>query len=124
MLLDIKENIDYGVEIDSKKLHVIHDAKEFSIIDAIELQIDGTTFKGSLQFSKNAIIKTHKGSLRCSIADIQNLDGGEVHATKVKIKNGISGSVYAQDVIIDTLFNNLKIYASNTITIKNLKGSG
>lgn len=123
MPLEIKENVEDGVECDSKNLHIINDAKEYSIIEATELKIDGKSVKGSLQFAKNAQIHTHKGSLRCSHAKIENLDGGEVHATKVEISTASSGSIYAQDVIIDTVLDNLNIYASNKIEIKNLKGS-
>ncbi len=119
----IKENIEASREISLKNLHIKNDVFEFSIIESVELQVDGTTKEDSLQFVRNAYINIHKGSLRCHQADINILDGGEVHATKVNINTVKSGTIYAQDVTIDTLHSGISIYASNSITIKKITGT-
>lgn len=118
--LDTINELGQEEEIISESIHVLGDANEDSIIDANKLLIDGTSHKGSTQFSKYADINTHKGTLRCHEANIHILEYGEIHATTINIDTAIGGSIYAQDVQIKNLFGNVKIYASNSITIESI----
>jgi len=121
--LKSKDYIQKNEEIECESLHILQDAKEDSIVEARHLCIDGYTDEDSSQFAHFAQINKHKGTLRCHHAEISTLDGGEIHATKVDIKECLSGSIYAQEVSIDTVQSNLKIYAANSITINSVKGS-
>ena len=49
-------------------------------------------------------------------------EGGEVHATNVEIENSLGGTIYAENVTIGLVKNNLKIYASHSITIRLVSG--
>lgn len=118
-----KNSVEKNEEIESLSLYVHNDVHEYSIIEAEQLHIEGATDRYSSQFAHTAKINHHKGTLRCHKADIITLDGGEVHATQVNIKNVLSGSIYAMDVTVDSLHDNVNIYASNSITIKNIHGS-
>ena len=117
-----KESIKEGEEIVSKTLKILGDVHENSIIEAISLYIEGSTQKDSTQFSRFAQINRHQGKLRCHEAKIKVIDGGEIHATTLTIDSALSGEVYAQDVTIHNLHSNLKIFASNSITINNVLG--
>jgi len=123
MKIDNKNNLLNGEELSAENLHIKGDAHSNSIIEAIHLQIDGATYKDSIQFTRNAKIGIHKGTLRCHNAHINILDGGEVHATTADIKSAISGTIYAQDITIDKASNNLEIIASNSITINQVDGN-
>ena len=118
------QNVAVGMELTAEKVYIDNSAKSDTIIEAITLQIDGSTSEDSLQFARDAKINNHSGKLRCHNANINRLDGGEVHATNVNIKSAISGTVYAQDVIIENIHSNLKIFASNSITITKIVGKG
>ncbi len=117
-----KDSIGEGVELISETIHVNGHVGAKSTLEAINLKIDGATHQDSKQFAKYAEINRHKGVLRCHEAKIKLLEGGEVHASKVNIEACLSGSIYAQDVIIGLVKSNLKVYASNSITIKHVSG--
>ncbi len=117
-----KDSIGEGVELISETIHVNGHVGAKSTLEAINLKIDGATHQDSKQFAKYAEINRHKGVLRCHEAKIKLLEGGEVHASKVNIEACLSGSIYAQDVTIGLVKSNLKVYASNSITIKHVSG--
>lgn len=121
---DIFTEVSQDVELICQSVHVQKDVHEESIIDTRDLLVEGTTHQNTTQFSKHAKINVHQGLLRCHDADINLLDGGEVHATKVTIDSVQSGSIYAQDVIINKLSSNVDIYASKSISINTINGTG
>ncbi len=117
-----KDSIGAGVELTSQVVHITGHIGANSIIEAEDLQVDGATHQDSTQFAKVARINRHKGTLRCHKANIKLLEGGEVHATMVDIEASLGGTVHAQDVKIGHVKNNLKVYASNSITIRLVSG--
>lgn len=117
-----KDSIGEGVQLTSETIHVNGHVGASSILEAVNLEILGATHQDSTQLAKYATINRHKGRLRCHEAKIALLEGGEVHATKVEIDACLSGSIFAKDVIIGNVKNNLKVYASHSIKIKNVSG--
>lgn len=116
------DSLGEGVELTSETIHINGHVGAKSIIRAVTLNIDGATHQDSTQEAKFAEINRHKGKLRCHSAKIKLLEGGEVHATNVDIESSLGGSVYAENVTVGLVKNNLKIYASNSITIKRVHG--
>jgi len=117
-----KDSVGEGVELTSELIHIKGHVGANSIIEATNLKIDGATHQDSSQFAKYAHINRHKGKLRCHEAQITLLEGGEVHATSIDIETALGGTIYAQDVTVRQVKSNLKIYASNSITIKYVSG--
>ena len=117
-----KDSIGEGVELISETIHINGHVGAKSTVEAINLKIDGATHHDSKQFAKYADIHRHKGKLRCHEAKIKLLEGGEVHASKVNIEACLGGSIFAQDVTIGLVKSNLKVYASNSITIRIVSG--
>ncbi len=122
MKIENRDRIDDGVELSSEEIHIAGDVKPNSILEAVNLEIDGTTYTDSIQFAREAKIDTHHGTLRSHIAYVNTLEDGEIHATTAHIKSALSGIIYAQDVIIESVSDNLQIFASNSITIKSVNG--
>ena len=118
-----QEYLKENEELECISLHILHDVEADTIIETSQLLIDGTTDIYSSQFSRTAKINKHRGTLRCHEAEINILDGGEVHATHVHIHNCLSGTIYAQDVIIESVEENLTVFASNSITVNLINGS-
>lgn len=116
------DTVGEGVQLKSQTVHVTGHIGAKSIIEAVDLKIEGATHQDSKQFAKSATINRHKGTLRCNEANISLLEGGEVHATTANIDSCLGGVVYAQDVTISNVKNNLKVYASNSITVKYVSG--
>ncbi len=117
-----KDSIGEGVQLTSETIHITGHIGAKSVLEALHLQVDGATHQDSLQYAKYANINRHKGLLRCHEAKITLLEGGEVHATYADIETCLGGSVYAQDVTIGHVKNNLKVYASNSITLRLVSG--
>jgi len=117
-----EDSIGEGVNLTSESIHVNGFVGANSTLEALHLTIDGATHQDSKQFAKYAKINRHKGTLRCHNAQIGLLEGGEVHASDVTIESSIGGSVYAKNVTIGHIKSNLKIHASNSITIKLVSG--
>lgn len=116
------DSLGEGVELTSETIHINGHVGAKSSLRAVNLIIDGATHKDSTQEAKFATINRHKGRLRCHSAKIALLEGGEVHATDVEIENSLGGTVYAENVTIEHVKSNLKVYASNSITIKRVSG--
>ena len=116
------DSLGEGVELTSETIHINGHVGAKSTLRAVNLTIDGATHKDSMQEAKFATINRHKGRLRCHSAKIALLEGGEVHATNVEIENSLGGTVYAENVTISNVKNNLKVYASNSISIKRVSG--
>ncbi|EQB40137.1 hypothetical protein M947_03695 [Sulfurimonas hongkongensis] len=117
-----KDSIGEGVELKSEKIHVNGHIGANSILEALDLQIDGATHKDSMQFAKSAMINRHKGTLRCNNAKVALLEGGVVNATNVEIEACLGGTIYAQNVKIGHVKSNLKVYASESIEINLVSG--
>lgn len=116
------DSLGEGVELTSETIHIKGHIGAKSKIEATNLLIDGATHGESIQEAKFAQINRHKGKLRCHSAKIKLLEGGEVHATNVDIGYALGGSIYADNVSIENVKNNLKVYAANSITIKKISG--
>lgn len=117
-----QDSIGEGVELISQSIHVDGFVGAKSKLESMNLQIDGTIHQDSTQVAKFAKINRHKGKLRCHEAKINLLEGGEVTASKVEVESSIGGTIHAIDVTISHVKSNLKVYASNSITIKLLSG--
>ena len=117
-----KDSIGEGVELVSEYIHVEGFVGAHSRLEALDLDIKGATHQDSKQYAKFAKINRHKGTLRCHEAKIGLLEGGVVHATKVDVESSLGGQIYAQDVVIGHAKNNLKVYASNSITVRLVSG--
>jgi hypothetical protein len=117
-----RDSIGEGVELVSETIHVDGFVGAGSILEAINLNIEGATHQDSTQFARFAKINRHKGVLRCHNAKIALLEGGEVHASSVDIEASLGGSIYAQNVKIGHVKSNLKVYASNSIKIRLVSG--
>ena len=117
-----KDSIGEGVELVSESIHVEGFVGAHSRLEALQLDIKGVTHQDAKQYAKFAKINRHKGTLRCHEAEIGLLEGGVVHATKVTVESSLGGQIYAQDVVIGHTKNNLKVYASNSITVRLVSG--
>lgn len=117
-----RDSVGEGVTLKSESIHINGFVGAKSILKAKELTIDGATHQNSLQYAKFANINRHKGKLRCHHAKIKLLEGGEVHATDAEVESSLGGVIYAKNVTIGHVKSNLKVYASNSITIRLISG--
>jgi len=117
-----KDSVGEGVELVSECISIEGFVGANSRLEAMHLDIKGATHQDSKQFAKFAKINRHKGVLRCHEAKIGLLEGGVIHASKVDVESSLGGHIYAEDVTIGHTKNNLKVTASNSITIRLVSG--
>lgn len=117
-----KDSIGEGVQLTSESIHITGHVGASSMLETTNLQIDGATHLTSMQFARFAKINRHKGTLRCHDAKIKLLEGGVVHATNVEIEASLNGTVHAKNVTIGHVKSNLKVYATESITIRLVSG--
>jgi molybdopterin-binding protein len=116
------DSLGEGVELVSETININGHVGAKTKLEATNLVIEGATHGESYQEAKFAHINRHKGTLRCHSAHIKLLEGGEVHATNVEIDTAMGGAIYAENVIINNVKNNLKVYAANSIKVKRVLG--
>lgn len=116
------DSVGEGVNLVSESVHISGHIGAKSTIKALNLVIDGATHQDSIQEAKFATINRHKGKLRCHEAKINLLEGGEISATNVEVKDVLNGTIRAEKVTIGRVKNNLKVYASSSITIEQVLG--
>jgi len=117
-----RDSVGEGVSLTSESIYIEGFVGANSTLEATNLEIKGATHQDSTQFAKFAKINRHKGKLRCHKANIALLEGGEVHASQVEIETCLGGTIYAKDITIEHVKSNLKVFASNSITIKLVSG--
>ena len=117
-----QDSIGEGVKLRSESIHINGFVGANSHLETLHLEVKGATHQTSQQYARFANINRHKGTLHAHKAKIGLLEGGTVHASKVEIESSIGGQIYAEDVIIGHVKNNLKVYASNSITIHLVSG--
>ncbi len=117
-----QDSVREGVSLQSEIINITGHVGANSTLEALSLKIDGATHKTSVQYAKDAVINRHKGELHCNNAKINLLEGGIVHASNVEVEASLGGAIYAENVTVNLVKNNLKIYASNSITIKLVTG--
>lgn len=117
-----QDSVGEGVNLTSETIHINGFVGTKAHIEASTLQIDGATHNGAELFAKEAKIKRHKGVLRCHKAEIALLEGGEVHATYAHVDVAHGGVIYGQHVHIKNVKNNVKVYATGSITVDTITG--
>jgi len=117
-----RDSVGEGVNLTSETINIEGFVGANSNLEATNLEIKGATHQDSIQSAKFAKINRHKGKLRAHKAQITLLEGGEVHASHVEIETCLGGSIYAKNVTIAHVKSNLKVFASNSITIKLVSG--
>ncbi|MDX1295743.1 MAG: flagellar assembly protein A [Sulfurimonadaceae bacterium] len=116
------DSVGEGVHLTSETIHISGHIADKAKLEAKKLIIDGATHTGAKLFAREAVINRHKGVVRCHKAEIKLLEGGEVHGTHVHIENALGGMVFAEQVTISNVRHHLKVFATESITIKNLTG--
>lgn len=117
-----QDSVGEGVHLTSEVVHVNGFVGTKAHIEASVLQIDGATHNGAQLFAKEAKIKRHKGVLRCHKAEIALLEGGEVHGSYVHIDVAHGGVIYGDHIHLKLVKNNVRVYATGSISIDTLSG--
>lgn len=120
-----EDAVGTGVNIDVQKLDVSGTIGSNAKIQACELTIGAQTHKKSeISVTEVANIHLHRGNLKAREANIDVLETGRIEADTANIKQMVGGEVIARVVIVDVLYSNARITASEKIEIHKIDGDG
>lgn len=93
-------------------------------LKATKLQISGATHAKSKIYAQSAFIANHKGFFEGDVVFIKNLERGEIKAKNVYVKHCIASRIEADNIFIEDLFMDNKLYPKkNLIILKNIKAN-
>ncbi|EOB4992421.1 flagellar assembly protein A [Campylobacter upsaliensis] len=93
-------------------------------LKAAKLQISGATHAKSKIYAQSAFIANHKGFFEGDVVFINNLERGEIKAKNVYVKRCIASKIEADNIFIEDLFMDNKLYPKkNLIILKNIKAN-
>ncbi|MBS4313844.1 flagellar assembly protein A [Campylobacter vulpis] len=93
-------------------------------LKATKIQISGATHAKSKIYAQSAFIANHKGFFEGDVVFIKNLERGEIKAKNVYVKHCIASRIEADNIFIEDLFTDSKLYPKkNLIILKNIKAN-
>ncbi|MFA6143722.1 MAG: hypothetical protein WCW84_02620 [Sulfurimonas sp.] len=123
--LSDKDAVGSGVNIDVQKLDIQGTVGGNTKIQACEVNIGAQTHRRSqINVSEVANIHLHRGNLKAKEANIDILEAGKIEADVIHIKQMMGGEVIARQIVIDVLYSNARIIASESIVIGSIEGEG
>jgi hypothetical protein len=116
--------ISSGVKLDVQSVDVAGSVGGNAKINAEAVKIGSQTHRNSVIEADMAEVHLHRGNLKTKEADINILETGKIEAQIARIKKALGGEIIAKEVTIDELVSNVKITASQSVTIKTISGEG
>ncbi|EOW0926620.1 flagellar assembly protein A [Campylobacter upsaliensis] len=93
-------------------------------LKAAKLKITGATHAKSKIYAQSAFIANHKGFFEGDVVFIKNLERGKIKAKSVYVKHCIASTIEADNIFIEDLFMDNKLYPKkNLIILKNIKAN-
>ena len=118
-----KDAIGPGMSVETYELNIEGNVASGARIKAEKLTIGGQTHQTSTMEAKNAQITIHRGTVIAEVANIDRLEGGKIIGDIINVKKAIGGEIIGKNIVIEELSSNVSITASDTIEIKELKGT-
>jgi len=118
-----KDAIGPGINVQTYELNIGGNVASGAKIKTEKLHVGGQTHQTSIIESKSAQIAIHRGLVTADEVEIDRLEGGKIIGNIVHVKQAIGGEIIGKNIVIDELSSNVSITASDTIEIKNLRGS-
>jgi len=118
-----KDAIGPGMSVEAYELNIKGNVASGAKIKAEKLTIGGQTHQTATIKAKNAQITIHRGTITAEEVNIDRLEGGKVIGDIINIKQAIGGEIIGKNIVIEELASNVSIISSDTIEIKELKGT-
>lgn len=119
----LTDAIGMGVEVEATEIDVEGNTGSNSIVKAKKIKIGGQTHKSSTIIAPDIEINLHRGLAKGEKVQIKRLEQGRVEGDEVHIEQAAGGEVVAKNVTIEILQSHVNIVASESITIKKMRGS-
>jgi len=118
-----KDAIGPGMSVETYELNIKGNVASGAKLKAEKLTIGGQTHQTSIIEAKTAEITIHRGTVTAEEINVDRLEGGKIIGDIINVKQAIGGEIIGKNIVIEELASNVNIIASDTIEIKELKGT-
>jgi uncharacterized small protein (DUF1192 family) len=120
---ELSDSIGQGIEVNAKEINVLKGTVGSGvIIHAAKVNISSTTHQNSKIFADEITINVHNGYAKGKNVYVKRLEGGIVEGGNVVVEQAVGGEIRAEEIHIDLLTSNSRVYASSLIEVTTLKG--
>ena len=119
----LSDAIGMGVEVEATDVEVEGNVGSNSSVTAQRIKIGGQTHKSSKLMAPKIEVNLHRGFAKGKDIEIKRLEQGHVEGEEIYIEQAAGGEVIGKNVTIEILQSHMKVIASESITIKKMKGS-
>lgn len=117
-----EDSVATNMVVESKSVHVEGSVGAKASIRGESVSIEGQTHSSSSISGDKVFIKRSKGDVEGKEISIDVLEGGVVKGENIVIKNAIGGEIYGKAVTVVLCGSNIKVYATESIFVDNIKG--
>jgi len=118
-----KDAIGMGVEVEATEVDVDGNVGSDSTVRAQQINIGGQTHQSSKLYAPLISVYLHRGLAKGKKVEVKRLEQGRIEADEVQVEQAAGGEIYGKNVVIDVLHSHVKVYASQSILIRKIKGS-
>ncbi len=119
----MRDAIGMGVEVEATEVNVEGNVGSNSTVTAQKIKIGGQTHKSSVLMAPEIDINLHRGLAKGKEVQVRRLEQGRIEADEVFVEQAAGGEIIGRHVTIEILASHVNVIASESITIKKMRGS-
>lgn len=119
----LTDAIGMGVEVEATDVEVEGNVGSNSKVTAQRIKIGGQTHKSSVLSAPKIEVNLHRGLAVGKEIAIKRLEQGRVEGEEIYVEQAAGGEIIGKNVTIEILQSHMRVVASQSITIKKMKGS-
>ena len=119
----LSDAIGMGVEVEATDVEVEGNVGSNSTVHAQRIKIGGQTHKSSKLYANKIEVNLHRGLAKGKEVEVKRLEQGRIDGEVIYVEQAAGGEIYGKNITIEILQSHMKVVASESITIKKMKGS-
>jgi len=118
------DSVAPNMVIESKIVNVQGSVGAGATVSGEEVSIKGQTHQSAIIRGDKVYVKRNKGQIFAKDAIVDVLEGGVVVAEKISVRNALGGDIKGAVVLVALCGSNIKIFATDSITVERIGGEG
>lgn len=119
----LTDAIGMGVEVEATDVDVEGNVGSNSKVIAQRIKIGGQTHKSSTLKAPKIEVNLHRGLAIGKEIEIKRLEQGRIEGEDIYVEQAAGGEIVGRNITIEILQSHMKVVASESITIKKMRGS-
>jgi len=118
------DSVAPNMAIESKIVNVQGSVGAGATVSGEEVSIKGQTHQSAIIRGDKVYVKRNKGQIFAKDVIVDVLEGGVVVAEKISVRNALGGDIKGAVVLVALCGSNIKIFATDSITVERIGGGG